>query len=70
MLQREEMNFHYGIIVNSSGKKKSWKQRIRATKQIYSDGSKNEYMAVGKRDGEKNLFVIANRTVSMPRVRD
>jgi len=56
--------------MNSSSKKKSWKQRIRATKQIYSDGSKNEYMGVGKRDREKNLFVIANRAVSMPRVRD
>lgn len=64
------MNFHYGIIVNNSDKKKTWKQRIRETKQIYSDGTKNEYMEAEKRDREKNFFVIANRAVSMPRVRD
>lgn len=65
------MNFHYGIIVwIAAAKKKSWKQRIRATKRIYSDGTKNEYMGAKKRDREKNLFVIANRAVSMPSVRD
>lgn len=63
------MNFHYNIMWIAAARRFGNK-RIRAMKRIYSDGTKNEYMGVEKRDREKNLFVIANRVVSMPRVRD
>jgi len=41
------------MMVNSSSKRKTSKQRIRETKRIYSDGAKNEYMGVEKRDRER-----------------
>lgn len=61
-------SYHYTITAAQKSVKKTNVSRIEIN--VFRDEAKNGYMKAERSDREKNLFVIANRAVSMPRMRD